>query len=285
ISNEMVAEAPVWDDIAEKVRSLTEGRIFVAHNVRFDYAFVCNEFKRLSISYQRRQLCTVRLSRKILPGQASYSLGRLCNELSIPIEHRHRAFGDGAATAELFNVLLYHDKKLLIEDALKEEIRQSIIPPHLSRTQINALPEDAGVYYFKDERGKNLYIGKSTNIRQRVISHLSEDISSERHQQMRSKIHDIQYVLTGNDLVALLLESHEIKRWMPPFNRAERRKKYRYGIYSYIDDKGFSRLRVSLLKLNEEPLFAAATRRGTEAALTRMAQKYSLCLQKCDLEI
>src|SRR5690349_16231475 len=95
ITNEMVAEAPKWEEICEKVEELTKGRVFVAHNVRFDYSFIANEFRRLGKRYQRKQLCTVRLSRALLPHLTSYSLGRLCDQVGIPMEHRHRAFGDG----------------------------------------------------------------------------------------------------------------------------------------------------------------------------------------------
>lgn len=127
ISDDMVAEAPKWYEVAAKIDELTKGRVFVAHNVRFDYSFVSNEFKRMGARYQRKQLDTVRLSRIILPGLTSYSLGRLCQQVGIPIEHRHRAFGDGAATAELFNVLLQNDRKGFIKDSLKDEISQSLL--------------------------------------------------------------------------------------------------------------------------------------------------------------
>jgi DNA polymerase-3 subunit epsilon len=284
ITNEMVAEAPTWEEIAPKVKELTEGRVFVAHNVRFDYSFISNEFKRIGQRYVRKQLCTVRLSRAILPGLQSYSLGRLCDQVGIPVEHRHRAFGDGAATAELFNVLLQHDRYKMIQDALKDEIHQSIMPPNLRREILDDLPEDTGIYYFRDERGKILYIGKSTNIRQRVISHFSGDMNSQKYHELKSKIHSIDFELTGNELVALLLESHEIKRWMPPFNTAQRRKKYRYGLYKEYDAKGYLNLKVSLLKLDAEPVFAVSSRRGAEGMLMSIAEKHNLCLSKCDID-
>jgi DNA polymerase III subunit epsilon len=284
ISNEMVAEAPKWEEVAEKIDALTKGRVFVAHNVRFDYSFVSNEYKRMGQRFHRRQLCTVRLSRAILPNLTSYSLGRLCQQVGIPVEHRHRAFGDGAATAELFNVLLQNDRQSMIKDALKDEISQSIMPPNLRREILDDLPEETGIYYFKDERGKNLYIGKSNNIRQRVISHFSGDMDSQKYFELKAKIHSIDYVLTGNELVALLLESHEIKRWMPPFNSAQRRKKYRYGIYKETDEHGYTALKVSMLKLDLEPVIAVGSKRGAEAIMAGLADRFNLCLKKCGLE-
>jgi len=284
ISNEMVAEAPKWEEVADKIEELTRGRVFVAHNVRFDYSFVCNEFKRMGKRYHRRQLCTVRLSRAILPDLVSYSLGRLCQQVGIPVEHRHRAFGDGAATAELFNVLLQNDKQKFIQDSLKDEISQSIMPPNLRREDIEDLPEETGIYYFKDERGKNLYIGKSKNIRQRILSHFAGDMDSRKYLELKPKIFSIDYVLTGNELVALLLESHEIKRWMPPYNSAQRRKKFRYGIYKEIDDAGYINLKIGLLKLDIEPVLAIGSKRGAEAVLVGLADRFNLCLKKCGLE-
>lgn len=284
ITNEMVAEAPKWEEIAETVQELTKGCVFVAHNVRFDYSFICNEFKRIGQRYLRKQLCTVRLSRALLPGLHSYSLGRLCEQVGIPVEHRHRAFGDGAATAELFNVLLQNDTRAIIQDALKDEIKQSILPPNLRREQLEDLPEETGIYYFRDERGKILYIGKSTNIRQRIFSHFSGDMDNEKYYTLKQKIYSITYELTGNELVALLLESHEIKRFMPPYNQSQRRKKFRYGIYKEIDDLGYENLKISLLKLEGEPLFAVGSKRSAESILQSLAEKHKLCLKKCDLE-
>lgn len=283
ITNEMVAEAPKWEEIVDKVEELTKGRVFVAHNVRFDYAFISNEYKRMGRRFQRKQLCTVRLSRALLPQLTSYSLGRLCDQVGIPVEHRHRAFGDGAATAELFNVLLNNDGHGIIRDSLKDEINQSIMPPNLRRETVDELPEETGVYYFHDARGKILYIGKSTNIRQRIVGHLSGDMNSEKYHELKARIHSITYELTGNELVALLLESSEIRRWMPPFNAALRRKKFRYGVYQEIDEQGYLNLKLKLLQLEGNPLFTASSKIGLQHTLLSMAEKHNLCLKKCDV--
>jgi DNA polymerase-3 subunit epsilon len=283
ITNEMVAEAPTWEEVAPILTALTEGKVFVAHNVRFDYSFVSNEYKRLGLRFQRKNLCTVRLSRAILPGLESYSLGRICHHAGIPIEHRHRAFGDGAATAELFNVLLQNDKQEIILDTLKDEISQSILPPNLRREVLDDIPEEPGVYYFRDLRGRIIYIGKSTNIRQRVISHLSEDINSAKHLDMKSRICDITWELTGNELLALLIESKEIKRWMPEYNYAQRRRRFRYGVYQFTDADGYHCLKAQMLKIGEEPLVGFGSKRSAESMLLNLAEKNGLCLQKCSL--
>lgn len=285
ITNEMVAEAPLWEEVAEKVFDITKGRVFVAHNVRFDYSFICNEFKRIGLRFQRKNICTVRLSRAILPGLESYSLGRLCHHVGIPMEHRHRAFGDCAATVELFNLLLKQNSHLIMQDVLKDEINQSILPPNLNREQLKELPEETGVYYFHDEKGHVIYVGKSTNIRQRVISHFSEDLNSAKHLGLKNKITDITWNITGNELLALLLESSEIKRWMPTYNRAMRRKKFRFGIYEFFDEEGYHCLNSCLIKQNEMPLMAFGSKGTSERVLLHLVEKYNLCLKRCNLNL
>ena len=121
ISDEMVMDAPRFFEVAKKIVEITEDCIFVAHNVQFDYQFIRQEFKSLGFNYSRDYTCTVRLSRKLLPGHASYSLGKLCNSLGIALENRHRAFGDALATAKLFELLLKSDENGFIEQSIKSE--------------------------------------------------------------------------------------------------------------------------------------------------------------------
>ncbi len=111
ITNQMVKDAPKFYEIARTVAELTASKIFVAHNVSFDYKFFQQEFGRLGFDFQRKKLCTVQMARKLIPGHASYSLGRLCGNLGIPIESRHRAIGDAMATTELFKILLKVDSR------------------------------------------------------------------------------------------------------------------------------------------------------------------------------
>lgn len=261
ITDELVHNAPVWSDVALRVKSMTEGKVFVAHNVRFDYAFVRNEFKRLGHTFQRKLLCTERLSNRLVPNLRSYSLGVICDFMGIKIRNRHRAFGDAIATAQLFDKLLRKDKENIIKEVLKDEINLTTLPLQLSRKDIEELPEDTGIYYFKDSEGRVLYIGKSTHIKQRVISHFSFDIESEKHRALKKHLAKIEYVITGSELVALILESHEIKRWMPPFNQALRRKKYRYAAYKTIGVDGFNKLEIKLLQMDGDALKYFVNRR------------------------
>jgi len=276
ITDEMVQDAPLFGDVVQKIIDLTEGKIFVAHNVRFDYGVLRNEFKRLGKTFIRKQLCTVKLTRKIIPGLPSYSLGRLCESLDIQIQNRHRALGDAEATAVLFEKLLLNDRKEMIRSELNEGLVDGILPPNIQKNQIEVLPEDPGVYYFLDQHKKILYIGKSTNIRKRVISHFSNDLKSQKSASMKEKIHSIDYKLTGNELVALLEESNEIKRHMPPYNVSQRIKKYRQGVFLRNDENGFRYFRMEALKLHEEPVMKATTPRIAQKMIEELNLKHNL---------
>lgn len=281
ISDDMVADAPAFEEVADKVLQMTEKCVFVAHNVRFDYGVVRNEFRRMGVRFQRKQLCTVKLSKRVFPELPSYSLGKICKQMEIPIDMRHRAFGDAEATAVLFEKLLFNDRKELVKHMLEEELEIANFPPNLAKDTVDDLPEETGVYYFLDNKGKVLYVGKSKNIRKRVISHFGSDLEKERFRELKEKIYDVNYELTGSELIAFLMESDEIKRFMPPFNIAQRRRKYRYGIYHFIDDKGYINLKVDNLKMDEKPVIEFTNLRSARGVLARMIEKHGLRPEFC----
>ena len=249
ISEEMVSDAPSFEEVAKKVDEITRDRIFVAHNVGFDYSFLRNEFKRLDQRYYRRRLCTVRLSRKIFPYLRSYSLGSLCRSFDIPLENRHRAYGDARATTGLLKHLIQSDIGNHLEDSLKRYSREAMLPPHLPREDFDDLPEDPGVYYFHDRGGKVIYVGKANSLRDRVSGHFMD--SEGKSSRFKSEIHNITYQLTGNELVALLLESHEIKQLWPRYNWSQKRPQMYWGLYTYEDQKGYERLAIGRGRLTD----------------------------------
>jgi DNA polymerase-3 subunit epsilon len=221
ITNEMVAGAPRFYEVARRIVELTDGKTFVAHNAGFDYNFIRNEFRSLGYRYQREQLCTVRLSRKLVPGLKSYSLGSLCNELGIEIRDRHRAAGDATATARLFDILIDLNNNSGLDLLSNRLLSENDLHPRLSIDLIRELPEETGLYYFYNEDNEVLYIGKSRNIKSRVISHINNN-SSKRAMQMRRLIADIGYELTGSELIAILKESAEVRNKKPCYNRKRR---------------------------------------------------------------
>lgn len=276
ISDEMVEDAPTFQDLAPKILELTKNRIFVAHNARFDYGFLRNEFKRLGVRFQRPNLCTVKMSQKLLPGFASYSLGKLCKDLEIPIKNRHRALGDASATAVLLEKILFSDQKHLLDDLLKNELETATFPSNILPQEVDDLPEDMGVYYFKNQKGQPIYIGKSKNIRKRVLQHFQSDTNSIRFHKMKENIFSIDYQLTGSELVAEIIESGEIKRFMPEFNRAQKRKKYRYGIFLTEDADGYYRLQSNILHPDQKPVLQFTRKRWSEKAMLELRKTANL---------
>jgi len=248
IDNEMVADAPRFCEVAEKIAEFTQDAIFVAHNVSFDYNVIRGEFRLLGQYYNRKKLCTVRLSRKLIPGMLSYSLGRLCNTINIPHLNRHRAEGDVDATVILFQRLLSLDEDFsTINSFLNPRSKQATLPPHIPAEQINELPEEPGIYLFKNQKHQVVYAGKAKNIKKRVLSHFYDKKTKEY--QLGQETHFIDYELTGNELVALLVESEHIRKHYPKFNRAQKWPATTYQIISYVNQRGIVQLALGKTKV------------------------------------
>ncbi len=275
ISDEMLKDAPKFYEVARDIVEITEGCTFVAHNAAFDYSFVKQEFLNLGYKYKRPVLCTVKMSRKLLPGYKSYSLGNLCNNLGIQITSRHRAAGDALATVRLFERLLSVDPTLnqIPTDGLHEKLDRSVF---------NRLPTAAGVYYFHDENGRLLYIGKSKNIHARVLSHF-QNSSTNRAIEMRSNTAGISYEETGSELIALLHESAEIKKHKPLYNRLQRRTLYKYGLYSFFTQAGYHIIQIEKIKSTGTPHTVFASFDEALVLVHSLAAKYDLCQKLCGL--
>lgn len=276
ITNEMVANAPKFCEVAKKIVELTAGRFFVAHNAMFDYSFVKEEFKQLGYDYKRKTICTVKLGRKLLPGHRSYSLGNICNDLGIRITDRHRAIGDALATAKLFEILLAQNN--LLESSLF--VQQTYpLPPE----KMDAIPGKTGVYYFYDAQGSIIYVGKSKDIHQRVLTHFSNS-QTKKAIQMRDKIADLTWEVTGSELVALLLESAEIKKHKPLYNRSQRRSAFNYGLFSFEDTNGYFHLKIDKIEGEDIPLTTFHFQQEGIDYLHILAEKYALCKKLCHLD-
>lgn len=244
INNEMVANAPIFDDISEKVLEMLTDRIFVAHNVNFDYSFVHHQLEQAGFKWSAKKLCTVRAARKIKPGLGSYSLGNLCNSLNIDLENRHRAGGDADATAILFSLLLEWDDAGEIEKMIKKTAQDQRLPPNLPPDDFNNLPEKPGVYYFYNQQKKVIYVGKAINLKKRVASHFSGNNINPQRQHFLRDIHGISFEICGTELMALLLECTEIKKLWPTYNRALKRFEAKFGIYQYEARNGYKYLAI-----------------------------------------
>jgi DNA polymerase-3 subunit epsilon len=277
ITNRMVDDAPKFYEVAKKIVEMTEDQIFVAHNVSFDYNFIRQEFKNLGYDFVREKLCTVKLSRKLIPMKRSYSLGNLCTDLNIENPHRHRAMGDAKATATLFGMLLSIEPN---PAGISTQGFNSSLKPEF----VKNLPEETGVYYFLNEKHEIIYVGKSRNIKSRVMSHLTNS-TTKRALEMKNSVVEIDFEITGSELVALLLESNEIKKHKPVYNRAQRRTMYNFGLFHHTDENGYIRLHVSRLDENEEeaPLTTFASGMAAKKFLYEIIEENHLCQKLCGL--
>lgn len=239
ITDDMVSDAPKFYEVAKKIVEMTEGHIFVAHNVRFDYGFLKEEFKSLGFTFTRRQLCTVRLSREKLPGLKSYSLGNIIRHFDIKVNARHRALDDALATAELMKIIFTKtDPTETIQMMINKGVKESKLPKGVTMDYLQSIPETAGVYYFRNDYDVIVYIGKAINIQKRVMQHFSK--VSKKAEKLARMVTQIDYVETGSELVALLHESAEIKANKPEVNKAQKNSNYPYFVHQYYDEFGYA---------------------------------------------
>lgn len=283
IDNDMVRNAPTIGEIAPDILRITEGSIFVAHSVNFDYNIIKNELKGVGLEFVRKKLCTVRLSRKLLPGYHSYSLGKLCSALKIPLTDRHRARGDAHATTLLFEKLLRAEGAGPVFKAfLNARSQEATLPAALPRDAFERLPAKPGVYYFKDAKGKIIYVGKAINIKKRVLGHFYDKSSKET--RLCAETADIDFELSGSELLALLMESSAIKQHYPVHNRAQKRKIQPYGIFCYEDRKGVKHLAYNKLKMAPNAFTVLYSPTTCRLFLEEICKAFRLCPKYCHLQ-
>lgn len=284
IHNEMVRDAPTFADVANEILAWLDGRVFVAHNAHFDYSFLKKEFEDAGINWNSKKLCTVRLSRKIIPGLRSYSLGRLADSLGVAITDRHRAGGDAEATVKIFDLLLKRDTDGAIVKALKKNSGETILPPNLPRSEFDKLPAKAGVYYFHDVKGKVIYVGKAINIKKRIAGHFTGDAREWNRSNIRNEIHQITFELTGTELIALIHESQEIQRLWPKYNLAQKYKVEEWGIYDYEDRNGYIRFSITPRTRGSVPLISFTSKGDAWNFMWEKLRDHQLCPKLCGLQ-
>ena len=284
ITPAMVSQAPLFEEVAPKIFGLLSDKIFVAHNVNFDFSFVKHHLSLLGYQLDCKKLCTVRMGRRILPGHKSYSLGNLCRSLKIEVENRHRAGGDVLATVKLFECILKNDLAGEIKGMLKGKGKDQFLPPHLSVDRINQLPCEPGVYYFHNQKGKIVYVGKARNLSKRVNSHFSNNKPGRQKQDFLREIHNISFQVCGSELMAFILESVEIKRLWPLYNRSQKGFEQAYGLYLFEDGRGFSRLVIEKKKKHLQPLYTFNILLEGHTMLKKLIAEFSLCSRLCFID-
>jgi DNA polymerase-3 subunit epsilon len=284
ITDEMVSDAPYFNEIAAHLYEWLQGAVFVAHNVNFDYSFLKHQFKACGLELDLKKLCTVRLSRKVFPGAPSYSLGKICNFLDLPVSNRHRAGGDADATVLLFERILQADGLAVMEPMLKGKNEEQYLPANLPAGQLDRLPSSPGVYYFHDGKGKVIYVGKAKNLRKRVASHFSNNKAGRQKQEFLRNVHTITHQVCGTELMAFLLECVEIRRLWPRHNRSLKRFEQVYGLYVFEDRNGYSRLAIEKRKKQLQPLYSFSLLVEGQRLLWKLIRDWKLCPKLCFLQ-
>lgn len=282
IDNSMVKNAPTFDEIADVLWDLLEGRVFVAHQVNFDFSFIREAFLKAGRVLNSPRLCTVRLSRKVFPGLGSYSLGRICEQQKIPILARHRAMGDAKATALLFDRMILQ-KPEIIYSSLKKNTGESFLPPLFPKSKFRQIPEACGVYYMLNDKGKVIYVGKANNIKERFKGHFSGNVLPQLKQQLKSEVVDLQWQLTGTEFMALLVETLEIKRLWPKYNSAMKLPKTLWGLFHYQDASGYDRFQVAKVTKNLKPIETFFSSEEARQFLMEAVEVYQLCQKLCGI--
>lgn len=284
-----VADAPTFREIADELLSVLDGAVLVAHNVRFDYSFLKQEFRRIDKQFSPKQVCTVKLSRRLYPELSRHRLSDLIAHHGFSFESRHRAYDDAMVLVQFWKKMQQDHHLDVIKAALKSQMKAPSIPRHIDRADIAALPSGPGVYIFEDDMGVPLYIGKSIDIKKRVLSHFSNDVNESKEFKIAQAVRRISHLSTTGELSALLLESALIKKHSPVYNRRLRRVTKLSITTKRYDDTGYVLLGIEDLTVEELPerstIVAMHPRRSmAKASLENHVKTFSLCPKLCGLE-
>lgn len=288
ISNELVAGAPRFGDLASRVYKMLEGRIFVAHNARFDYAFLKQSFLREGIDFSAKTLCTVKLSRRLYPGHPKHNLDTLIERHGLMVSGRHRALADAQLIYQFWNKIQATIPQDTIQTAIKALLGRPSTPIHIDLAMIDGLPEAPGVYLLYGENNLPLYVGKSVNIRQRVMSHFTADVTSAKEMSLSQQVRRIEHIRTGGEIGALLKEAALVKKLQPTHNRQLRRNNELCSIQLIEVTEG---LKVHVAYVNELDFATTSnlyglfkSKREALKALTEITEEHCLCKAVIGLE-
>ncbi len=281
ITPDMVEDAPTFPEVADEVREFLGDHIFVAHNVNFDYSFVKSAFASVGIDYNPKRMCSVRYARRVEKGLKSYSLGNLCKHFKVNNEAAHRAWGDATATAKIMEYLLEKDKDGQWQFLIKKNSGEFNLPANLPSDDYHNLPEVPGVYYFMDNLGKPLYIGKAKNLKKRVATHFVSDKEGSKSQGFKREIFNIKFEKTGSELLASLLEDHEIRHYWPKYNRAQKNPKRKFAVYLFYNQKNVPSLAINKITSQQGYLRDFHSNSQAQSWVLKQIEEYNLNAAKC----
>lgn len=281
--------APPFENIKEEILEVLDDTVFVAHNVRFDYGFIKNEFKRFGIEYTAKQLCTVKLSRKLFPQYKRHSLDSLIERFNFVTKNRHRAFDDAKVIWDFFQKINLAHPAEIITKAVNEIMKKPSLPLGLSQQTIDTLPENPGVYMFYGDNDIPLYIGKSVNIKDRVLSHFAEDQNSAKELRITQQIKYINTIETVGELGALLKEAELIKKMQPLYNHQLRQTKKIIILRKKSLPNGFLTLEpesITHIDTADLPTLMGIfpSKMKAKEYMRKKTQEYSLCEKMLGLE-
>ncbi|MGB0807050.1 MAG: exonuclease domain-containing protein [Salibacteraceae bacterium] len=284
ITNQMVEDAPPFHYIASRVADLLKDKVFVAHNVNFDYSFIKKELEEAGYPMPTKKMCTVRYSRKMVPGRKSYSLGNICSHFGIKNMDAHRAMSDTKATVQLLHELLRLDYDEFWKSYLNNG-KEVNLPSGLDFEKFNNLPEKAGVYYLKNNVGSILYIGKAINIKSRISQHFSGKKTSAKSAGFHKEVCDIEYYLTGSEILALLYEDSEIRKHWPPFNKSQKHAPTKYNLSYYKDQKDNWRVGIVKGKFIGKSLLTTYSLMSARECLFELVKQNELSPTLCQISL
>lgn len=289
ISSQELEKAPLFEDIIETVQETLSDCIFVAHNVRFDYGFIRNEFRRHGYTYSSKHFCTAKLSRTLFPQHRHHNLDSIMERFNLRCEHRHRALDDAKVTFEFFKGAVNRFSEDTVNSVLKMIVKKPSIPSGLPQKQVESLPTTPGVYIFYGDDGLPLYIGKSVNIRDRVFSHFNEDYNSSREMSICQQMKSIEAIQTAGELGALFKESMLIKEMQPIYNRQLRIKKRM--LIGFLDSDKNGYYRIDLQEVDfidpeniDRVLGVFKSRKQAREHMRAMVKEFGLCEKLLDIE-
>ncbi|MEO9513524.1 MAG: exonuclease domain-containing protein [Flavobacteriaceae bacterium] len=281
INNKMLRTAPKFHEVAKRIVEITEDAVLVAHNAQFDYRILRTEFRRLGYDFQRKTLCTVDLSKKLLPDAESHSLGKLVRSLGIPMSDRHRANGDALATLKLFKLLLDKDSnKTIIKEVIREETQGELSPTQLGI--VSDLPSETGVYYMHDKDGEIIFLGKTKDIKRRVNQHFTNTGQLARKLQKETK--KVSYACTGSELVAILKEYEELKKNKPKYNTIPRNKLFSHVINFSKNGKSHTTVDIVKSKFQKDQKIGFNGIPSAKSFLKKISSEFELCGRSLGLD-
>jgi DNA polymerase-3 subunit epsilon len=276
INDKMLRTAPKFHEVAKRIVEITENTTIIAHNAQFDYRILRTEFRRLGYNFERKTLCTVELSQKLLPEAESYSLGKLVRSLGIAVSDRHRANGDALATLKLFKLLLAKDvEKSIIKTVVRAETLGELSTRKLDI--VDALPSETGVFYMHNKDGEIIFLGKSSNIKKRVNQYFTK--SGDRARKLQKETKKVTFEKTGSELLALLKENEELKRNKPKFNAKVKSKIFSHGLYQTVSADDYITFQTAAVNAKGAAGLVTTfkSRQGAQNLLFKITENFNLC--------